>query len=51
MKRVLIISGEASGDHHGAALIVEALKINPNIRFLAMGGKNAPRRRRNHSRL
>jgi lipid-A-disaccharide synthase len=38
-KRILIISGEASGDHHAAELIKETLKLEPNIHFLGMGGE------------
>ncbi len=38
-KRVLIVSGEASGDHHAAQLVREAHKIDPTIYFLAMGGE------------
>lgn len=37
-KHILIISGEASGDQHGAELIAQ---INqPNIQFTAMGGQH-----------
>lgn len=38
-KRVLIISGEASGDHHAAELIKETLNLDPNIHFFGMGGE------------
>jgi lipid-A-disaccharide synthase len=38
-KRILIISGEVSGDQHGAKLVSEALKIDPSLRFLGMGGE------------
>jgi lipid-A-disaccharide synthase len=40
MKNVLIVAGEASGDHHGARLVEEALKLNPNIRFSGIGGEH-----------
>ena len=36
-KRVLIIAGEPSGDHHAANYIKEHLNINPNINFDAFG--------------
>ncbi len=36
-KRVLIIAGEPSGDHHAADYIKEHLNINPNINFDAFG--------------
>ncbi len=39
MKEVLIVAGEASGDHHGARLVEEALKINPDIHFSGIGGE------------
>lgn len=38
-KRVLILSGEASGDHHAAELIKATLAIDPNIHFFGMGGE------------
>ena len=36
-KRVFIIAGEPSGDHHAAEYIKEHLKINTNIHFDAFG--------------
>lgn len=38
-KRVLIISGEASGDHHGAKLVTAVRRLNPDVQFLGMGGE------------
>lgn len=38
-KRVLIVSGEASSDHHAAELITEVKKLNPEIHFFGMGGE------------
>jgi len=37
-KKVLIIAGEASGDLHGAGLIRELKKINPEIEYFGVGG-------------
>ena len=37
-KRILIISGEASGDIHGAALIEELKGLIPSLRIFGMGG-------------
>ena len=34
---ILIATGEASGDKHGAQLIEQMRAINPNIEFLAVG--------------
>ena len=36
-KRIFIIAGEPSGDHHAADYIEEHSKINPNIHFDAFG--------------
>ena len=38
-KRVLIVAGEASGDHHGAALVRETLRRNPDVEFFGVGGR------------
>lgn len=38
-KRILIISGEASGDQHGAALANAVHAKDPEIKFLGMGGE------------
>ncbi|HEY6837736.1 MAG TPA: lipid-A-disaccharide synthase [Geobacteraceae bacterium] len=35
----MIVAGEASGDLHGANLVREALKIDPELRFLGIGGQ------------
>ncbi|MDF3054653.1 MAG: lpxB [Gammaproteobacteria bacterium] len=40
LKRVLILSGEASGDHHAAELVKATFAINPDIYFFGMGGEN-----------
>jgi len=37
-KTILIISGEASGDLHGAGLMKEMLLINKSIKFIGLGG-------------
>lgn len=37
-KNVLIVAGEASGDLHGAGLIRELKKINPDIEYSGVGG-------------
>ena len=37
-KKVLIIAGEPSGDLHGAGLIRELKKINPEIEYFGVGG-------------
>ncbi len=40
MKNVLIVAGEASGDHHGARLVEETLKLKPDIHFSGIGGEH-----------
>jgi lipid-A-disaccharide synthase len=37
-KRILIISGEASGDIHGASLIEELKELIPSLKIFGMGG-------------
>jgi lipid-A-disaccharide synthase len=37
-KRVLILSGEASGDLHGARLVEAVTSLDPNVHFYGMGG-------------
>jgi len=37
-KKVMIISGEASGDLHGSNLVREMLRLDPGIRFFGIGG-------------
>lgn len=39
-KRVLIVSGEASGDMYAAHLITEMLRLDPSLYFFGMGGDN-----------
>ena len=34
----MIVAGEASGDLHGAGLVREALRLDPSLRFLGIGG-------------
>ncbi len=36
----MIIAGEVSGDLHGAALMSEYFKLNPNTEFFGIGGDN-----------
>ncbi len=38
-KTALIVTGEASGDIHGAHLIEESLRLDPDLRFIGVGGK------------
>ncbi|MBF0217967.1 MAG: lipid-A-disaccharide synthase [Gammaproteobacteria bacterium] len=38
MTTIMISAGEASGDQHGALLVREALKLNPELTFFGMGG-------------
>ena len=42
-KRVVIVAGEASADHHGAALVEMLKQLRPEIRFCGIGGKNLER--------
>jgi len=37
-KNILIIAGEVSGDHHGAALVEALQKLDPDLRFWGVGG-------------
>ena len=37
-KRIMIVAGEASGDLHGANLVKEALRLDPALSFLGIGG-------------
>jgi lipid-A-disaccharide synthase len=39
-KRVMIISGEVSGDQHGAKLVQQVKQLDPSIQFSGMGGEN-----------
>lgn len=38
MKKILIVSGEASGDQHAAKLVTAVRAQNPEIQFFGMGG-------------
>ena len=38
--KILLVTGEASGDLHGARLIHEIKKNNPEIDFFAVGGEH-----------
>jgi lipid-A-disaccharide synthase len=38
-KRILIVAGEASGDHHGADLVREVKRQQPEIEFYGIGGR------------
>ena len=38
MKKILLIAGEVSGDHHGAALVKEIKKLDNDIQFFGVGG-------------
>ena len=38
-KRVVIVAGEASADHHGAALVEMLKQLLPETRFCGIGGK------------
>ena len=38
--RVLIVAGEASADHHGAALVRELKKMRPDVQTFGVGGKH-----------
>ena len=34
----MLVAGEASGDQHAAKLVIALKKLNPDVRFLGMGG-------------
>ena len=38
--QVLIVAGEASGDHHAGRLIEEVHKLNPRVHFAGIGGEH-----------
>ena len=40
MKKIFILTGEASGDKLASKVIFELKKINPNIEYLCVGGSN-----------
>ena len=40
MKKIFIVTGEPSGDKLASAVVFKLKKINPNIRYLAVGGSH-----------
>jgi lipid-A-disaccharide synthase len=40
MKKIFIVTGEASGDRLASKVIYNLKKINPNIEYLSVGGEN-----------
>ena len=40
MKRIFILTGEASGDILASKAIIDLKIINPNIEYLSVGGEN-----------
>ena len=40
MKKIFILTGEASGDKLASKAINSLKKINPNIEYLSVGGEN-----------
>lgn len=42
-KQVLIVAGEASGDHHAARLVEELHQIDPSVHFAGIGGERMKR--------
>ena len=45
MKKIFILTGEASGDKLAAKVIDNLNKLNPNIEYLSVGGENLKRLR------
>ena len=43
MKRIFILTGEASGDKLASKAISDLKIINPNIEYLSVGGENLKR--------
>ena len=43
MKKIFILTGEASGDNLASKAISDLKKINPNIEYLSVGGENLKR--------
>ena len=41
-EKIFIISGEDSGDLHGAKLMESIKKINPHTEFFGVGGNRMP---------
>lgn len=42
-KKILLVAGEVSGDHHGAHLMEAIHRIDPEIQFVGMGGESLER--------
>tara|TARA_B110001452_G_C15109429_1_gene386732 strand:- start:74 stop:427 length:354 start_codon:yes stop_codon:yes gene_type:complete len=40
MKKIFIVTGEPSGDKLASKVILSLKKINPNIKYLSVGGEN-----------
>ena len=40
MKKIFILTGEASGDKLASKVILKLKKLNPNIEYLSVGGEN-----------
>ena len=40
MKKIFILTGEASGDKLASEVIKDLKKINSNVEFLSVGGEN-----------
>ena len=40
MKKIFIVTGEASGDKLASKVINNLNKLNPNIEYLSVGGEN-----------
>ena len=40
MKKIFILTGEASGDKLASEVILNLKKINPEINYLSVGGEN-----------
>jgi lipid-A-disaccharide synthase len=38
-KHILIVAGEASGDHHAARLVEELNRLDPSVQFAGIGGE------------
>ena len=45
VKKIFILTGEASGDKLAAKVIDNLNKLNPNIEYLSVGGENLKRLR------
>jgi lipid-A-disaccharide synthase len=40
VKKIFVLTGEASGDKLASKAISDLKKINPNIEYLSVGGEN-----------